>query len=83
MHRREEGLMTFTTTASRTDLKDIHIPNSVPGKWFSVTVTPISEEEAHEEAFRRLKGIAGCELDLDQIREERLREALDRYERDS
>ena len=69
--------MTFTTTASRTDLKDIHIPNSVPGMWFSVTVTPISEEKAHEEAFRRLKGIAGRELDLDQIREERLREALD------
>ena len=69
--------MTYTTTASRAELDSVHIPSSLPGKWFSVTITPISEEKAHEEAFRRLKGIAGCELDIDQIREERLHEAFD------
>ena len=64
--------MAFTTTARMTEPKDIHIPSSVPETRIYVSTATFSEEKAHEEAFRRLKGIAGCELDLNQIREERL-----------
>ena len=39
---------------------------------FKVTISPVSEDEADELEFKSLKGIAGCPLDLDEVRKERL-----------
>ncbi len=64
--------MTYTTTASRSDLERIPIPKDLSGSLFRVTITPISEADAEKEAFLNLKGIAGKPLDLSAIREERL-----------
>lgn len=64
--------MINTTAVCKDELKGIFDVDSLPGTVFKVTITPISEEEADEIAFRSLKGIAGRPLDLDEIRKERL-----------
>ena len=66
--------MTYTTTVSRDELSNIKIPDSMEGSLFEISITPMSGEEEKKAAFRRLKGIAGRELDLNMIREERLYE---------
>ena len=65
--------MTNTATASKEQLKGIFDIDNLDGTTFKVTVTPISEEEASEIEFKSLKGIAGRPLDLNQVREERLK----------
>ena len=64
--------MSYTTTIEGRDLSVIRIPSEMEGEYFEVSITPLSDEEASKEAFRRLKGIAGEEISLDKIREERL-----------
>lgn len=64
--------MTNTTAVSKDKLRGIFDTDSLRGDNFKVTITPITEEEAKEIAFKSLKGIAGRPLDLDEVRRERL-----------
>ena len=69
-------MMTYTTTASREDLLKLNIPSTMPGSVFRVTITPVEDEEPNIVSFRNLKGIAGRELTLDDVRRERLCETV-------
>ena len=64
--------MTNTAAVSKDKLKGIFDTENLTGTTFKVTITPISEEEADEIAFKTLKGIAGRPLDADEVRKERL-----------
>ena len=64
--------MTNTTAVKKDKLQGLFDTDSLQGNIFKVTITPISEEEADEIAFKSLKGIAGRPLDLDAVRRERL-----------
>lgn len=64
---------TQTTAVSREKLINIFDADSLKEPLFKVTITPVSEEEADEIEFKSLKGIAGKPLDLDAVRQERLR----------
>lgn len=64
--------MTYTAMVKREDIRNIQIPDTIAGTSFWVTITPVSEEEADEMEFKSLKGIAGRELTLDDVRKERL-----------
>ena len=64
--------MTSTTTASKNELKGLFDVNLLEDKIYKVTITPVTEAEADEIEFRSLKGIAGKELNLDDVRKERL-----------
>ena len=69
--------MTYTMTANRDDLQKLNIPSTMTGSVFRVTITPIEDEEPNIVSFRKLKGIAGCELTLDDVKRERLCETAD------
>ena len=64
--------MTSTTSASKNELKGLLDVNLLEDKIYKVTITPVTEAEADEIEFRSLKGIAGKELNLDDVRKERL-----------
>ena len=64
--------MTKTTAVSKDKLKGLFDIDKLTGTNFKVTITPVSEDEADEIAFRSLKGIAERPLDVDEIRKERL-----------
>ena len=64
--------MTSTITATREMLRGLFNVDSLPETTFKVTISPVSEDEADELEFKSLKGIAGCPLDLDEVRRERL-----------
>lgn len=70
-------MMTYTTTANRDDLQKLNIPSTMTGSVFRVTITPIDTEEPNIVSFRNLKGIAGRELTLDDVKKERLCETAD------
>ena len=63
--------MTYTTIARRDDLKGF-VTNNLSDQFYKVTITPISEDEADNIEFNKLKGCAGVWLDIDEIRKERL-----------
>ena len=63
---------TYTAVVKRDKLNNIPIPETLQGNSFIVTFTAISEEEARKLEFKSLKGIAGRELNLDDVRRERL-----------
>ena len=69
---REMNTMIYTTTANRDDLQKLNIPSTMTGSLFRVTITPIEDEEPSIVSFRNLKGIAGRELTLDDVKRERL-----------
>lgn len=69
-------MMTYTTTANRDDLQKLNIPSTMLGSVFRVTITPVEDEEPSIVSFRNLKGIAGRELTLDDVRRERLCETV-------
>ena len=46
--------------------------DSLTGTTFKVTIMPITDAEAKDIEFKSLKGIAGRQLDLDEVRKERL-----------
>ena len=69
--------MTYITTANREALQKLNIPSTMSGSIFRVTITPIEDEDPSIISFRNLKGIAGRELTLDDVRRERLCEAAD------
>jgi len=69
--------MTYTTTVNRDALKNLNIPVSMKGSLFRVTVTAIDDDDPTVVSFRGLKGIAGCELSLDEVKGERLHETAD------
>ena len=64
--------MTNTAAVSKDKLKGIFDTDSLTGTAYKVTITPISEDEAKDIEFKSLKGIAGRQLDLDEVRKERL-----------
>lgn len=64
--------MTYTAMVKRDEIQNIRIPDSVVGTSFLVSFTPVTDEEADDMEFKSLKGIAGCELNLDDVRKERL-----------
>ena len=68
--------MTYTTTATRAQLKELIPKDMVAGAIFLVSITPVSDEEADVIAFRRLKGIVTEDINLDQIKGERLLETI-------
>ena len=68
----EVSEVTSTVAVSREKLKAILDTDTLSGKVFKVTITPITEEEADEIAFKSLKGIAGRPLNVDEVRKERL-----------
>lgn len=65
--------MTYTAMVKRDEIKNIQIPDTIAGTTFWVSITPMTEAEADEMEFKSLKGIAGRELTLDDVRMERLR----------
>ena len=69
--------MTYTTTADREALKNLNIPPTMEGSVFRVTITTMEDEDPSIVSFRNLKGIAGRELTLDDVRRERLCETAD------
>lgn len=73
---RGKGTAMYTTIATRNMLKQLDIPDSLEGQRFRVSITPINEED-EKTAFRNLKGILGKPVNLDEIREERLRAYID------
>ena len=64
--------MTNIATVSKDKLKGIFDTDSLIGTTFKVTIMPITEDEAKDIEFKSLKGIAGRQLDLDEVRKERL-----------
>ena len=64
--------MTNIATVSKEKLKGIFDTDSLTGTTFKVTIMPITEDEAKDIEFKSLKGIAGRQLDLDEVRKERL-----------
>ena len=70
-------IMTFATRASREALRNLNIPPTVSGSVFRVVITPIEDEAPNIVSFRNLKGIAGCELTLDDVKKGRLCETTD------
>lgn len=64
--------MMYTAAVSKERLKGIFDVDSLPGTNYKVTITPVSQEEADEIAFKTLKGIAGRPLDVDEVKRERL-----------
>ena len=69
--------MTYTTTEDREALKNLNIPPTMVGSVFRVTITTMEDEDPSIVSFRNLKGIAGRELTLDDVRRERLCETAD------
>ena len=63
---------TYTAIVKRDNLNNIRIPETVQGNSFIVTFTPVTDEDLQKLEFKSLKGIAGCELTLDDVRRERL-----------
>lgn len=62
----------YTAVVTRDSLNNIRIPETLAGNRFVVTFTPVTDEQADELEFKSLKGIAGRELSLDEVRMERL-----------
>ena len=66
------GPAEYTVLVTRDNLNNIRIPENLTGNRFVVTFTPVTDEQADELEFKSLKGIAGRELSIDEVRMERL-----------